>query len=202
MEFTIAQLVFAVVLAIACIVWIGTEVLLAKRLRAMKSDDKEPATSSEKIIWRGVAVANCLGIPIGIMGKTGTLTFPNIDSYTFEVAVSGLALIILGLLIRWSAILTLKKYFTVNLAVQDGQRIIKHGLYRWMRHPGYTGQILSFAGLGLVYSNWLCVLAFTIPVVIVFLHRIQLEEALLIEDFGDEYREYSNTTKRFIPFIY
>jgi len=106
------------------------------------------------------------------------------------------------LIIRWMAILTLKKYFTVNVSILKDHRIIDKGVYKFIRHPAYAGSLLSFLGLGLSFSNWLSTLVIFIPILIAFIYRIRVEEKALIQAFGDEYLNYSKTTKRLIPKLY
>jgi len=109
---------------------------------------------------------------------------------------------LLGLLIRWTAILTLRKYFTVDVSILPGHQIVKKGLYKYIRHPAYAGSLVSFLGLGLAFSNWLSSIVIVVPILTAFIYRIQVEEQALIQAFGDEYLDYSNTTKRLIPKIY
>jgi protein-S-isoprenylcysteine O-methyltransferase Ste14 len=79
---------------------------------------------------------------------------------------------------------------------------MKTGLYRWMRHPSYTGLILIFLAAGLHTHNWISFLIITIPTTAALLYRIHVEEIALREHFGEEYIAYSRETRRLIPGIY
>jgi protein-S-isoprenylcysteine O-methyltransferase Ste14 len=114
----------------------------------------------------------------------------------------GLVVILCGMIIRFIAIRTLGKFFTVNLSIQDNHRLIKKGLYKYIRHPSYTGSLLSFLGFGLSFNNWISLIVIIIPVLISFLNRIRIEEKLLIEQVGAEYVIYTKSTKRLIPMVY
>jgi protein-S-isoprenylcysteine O-methyltransferase Ste14 len=109
---------------------------------------------------------------------------------------------LLGLIIRWTAILTLRKYFTVDVSILEDHKIVKKGIYKYIRHPSYAGSLVSFLGLGLAFSNWLSSVVIIVPILTAFIYRIQVEEKALIQAFGEEYLDYSNTTKRLIPKIY
>ncbi len=114
----------------------------------------------------------------------------------------GIGLIVLGQSIRLIAINTLKKFFTTNVAILPVHRLIKRGVYKIIRHPAYLGDILSFAGLGIAFCNWLSFLFIFFPAAGVFLYRIKLEEEALVSAFGQEYLSYMERTYRLLPGIY
>jgi len=125
-----------------------------------------------------------------------------IQSESTAFADFGLGLILLGLVIRWVAILSLGRLFTVDVAIVQGHHVVRTGLYKWIRHPSYTGALLSFLGLGLAFSNCYSIVVIFVPICSAFLYRIHVEEKTLLAAFGDEYREYSAATKRLIPWLY
>lgn len=114
----------------------------------------------------------------------------------------GLILIISGMIVRFFAIRALGEYFTVNLGIDHGHKLINHGLYKYIRHPSYTGSLLSFFGFGLSLNNWISMLVVVIPVLLSFIYRIHIEEDLLRAEFGSAYEDYCNRTKRLVPLIY
>lgn len=119
-----------------------------------------------------------------------------------QVFYSGLALMIGGLALRLAAIWHLGRFFTAEVVIQPGQRLISAGLYRHVRHPSYTGTLISVLGCGLALTNWLSLLIMVGIAAVPYSRRMQLEERALEEAFGDEYRDYMRRTKRLIPLIY
>jgi protein-S-isoprenylcysteine O-methyltransferase Ste14 len=117
----------------------------------------------------------------------------------FAIAVT---LTAIGLIIRIQSILTLKQYFTYSVAKVDDHQLIQTGLYRVIRHPGYLGQLILFIGISISLSNWLSILAMTIPILIGYGYRIHVEERFMLEQFGKNYLDYQRRTKRIIPVIY
>jgi protein-S-isoprenylcysteine O-methyltransferase Ste14 len=113
-----------------------------------------------------------------------------------------MALIVAGLTIRWRAILTLKRQFTVDVSIRKDHRIVKTGIYRLIRHPAYAGSLLSFFGLGLFFTNYLSLIVIFLPICSAFLYRMTIEEKILVATFGEEYRDYYRTTKRLLPGVY
>ncbi|RMD63854.1 isoprenylcysteine carboxylmethyltransferase family protein, partial [Candidatus Parcubacteria bacterium] len=114
----------------------------------------------------------------------------------------GMVLIGLGLLVRWLAVFTLRQYFTSNVRIDRDQQLIEKGVYRLVRHPAYTGSLLSFLGLGLAFNNWLSLLVIFLPILLAFLNRIRVEERALEQAFGQAYADYRQRVKRLIPFVY
>jgi len=114
----------------------------------------------------------------------------------------GVVLTVIGLLIRIQSILTLKQYFTYSVAQTEDHILIETGIYKTIRHPGYLGQLMIFAGLSISLSNWLSVLLMIIPVSIGYIYRIKVEERFMIEQMGENYLNYQKRTKRIIPMIY
>ena len=98
--------------------------------------------------------------------------------------------------------LLLGKYFSVCLGVQPGQTVLRKGPYRWIRPQSYTGSLVTMLGLGMAFTNWLCLISVPVIVFIGFSYRENAEERMLIDALSDPYREYMQNTKRFIPFVY
>ena len=115
---------------------------------------------------------------------------------------AGIALILLGIAVRWMGILTLRRYFTVTVAIQQGHELVDHGIYSVIRHPAYAGSLISITGLGFEFRNWSSVAILVIVTLAVGAYRVAVEERALIEHFGDRYRDYARRTKRLIPGVY
>jgi protein-S-isoprenylcysteine O-methyltransferase len=114
----------------------------------------------------------------------------------------GMVLIALGLTVRVYSILTLKQFFTYSVAKVENQKIVETGLYKFIRHPGYLGQLVIFFGISTSLSNWLSVLLMMVTVTIGYLYRIQVEERFMLEEMGENYLKYQARTKRIIPLIF
>jgi protein-S-isoprenylcysteine O-methyltransferase Ste14 len=115
---------------------------------------------------------------------------------------AALVLLVVGLAIRWTAIFTLGRSFSTNVAIHATQTIHKTGLFRWMRHPSYTGMLLCFFAVGTYERNWVSVAIMLVFPTAALLYRIHVKEIALTGTFGEEYAEYSRITKRLVPGIY
>jgi protein-S-isoprenylcysteine O-methyltransferase Ste14 len=118
------------------------------------------------------------------------------------IKLASLLVLIFGLVLRWAAVLSLGKSFSANIAIHSTQTVLKTGLYRWMRHPSYTGLLLCILAVGLHTRNWISLLVIFVPPAAALLYRIHVEEIALREHFGQEYIDYSQQTSRLIPGIY
>lgn len=116
--------------------------------------------------------------------------------------LTGLVLFVLGLIIRWTAIIHLGRFFTVNVAIAKDHQLITTGPYRFVRHPSYTGTFFIFFGFGLCMLNFFAMAAILIPISAAFVWRIHVEEMALRENFGDRYRDYAARTWRVIPMVW
>lgn len=114
--------------------------------------------------------------------------------------ISGLILMLLGLALRWYSIAVLGRSFTVTVGTREDQEVVDRGPYRYVRHPSYSGSLLTIAGVFLCCSNFLSWLAFLLPVA-GYAYRIRVEERALADDLGERYRAYVRRTKRLIPFL-
>lgn len=85
-----------------------------------------------------------------------------------------------------------------DYTILPGQVLVAGGLYRYVRHPIYAGDVILLAGLELALNSWL-VLA-VLPLIVLVVRQARAEEALLIRTLPG-YGEYCGRTKRFIPLI-
>jgi protein-S-isoprenylcysteine O-methyltransferase Ste14 len=92
---------------------------------------------------------------------------------------------------NWSGIITLKQ----------GHRLITTGPYRLARHPIYTGFLTAVLGTALAVGTGDALIGF-VGVVVGFLIKMRREETLMIQEFGDEYREFKKRVAALVPFIY
>jgi protein-S-isoprenylcysteine O-methyltransferase Ste14 len=116
------------------------------------------------------------------------------------VFIVGLVLMIAGLALRWYSIWVLGTSFTCNVATRPGQQVVQSGPYRWVRHPSYTGGLVTVLGVLACCLNWAS-LAALILVAVGYANRIRVEERALATDLGSAYRDYMRRTKRLIPFL-
>ncbi|MED6157533.1 protein-S-isoprenylcysteine O-methyltransferase [Stylosanthes scabra] len=128
--------------------------------------------------------------------------FPHLKEY-WVISNAGLAMVLIGEVIRKLAILTAGHAFThlIRTYRLDDHHLITHGVYRFMRHPGYSGFLIWSVGTQIMLCNPISVVAFVVIVWRFFARRIPYEEYFLRQFFGRDYQEYARKVGSGIPFI-
>jgi protein-S-isoprenylcysteine O-methyltransferase Ste14 len=176
--------------------WVFSEVAILLITRTRRGGGAIDDRGSLRILWLVIILSITLG---SYYGDTHPHT---IDPNTPWAQAAALIPLILGLAIRWTAIVTLGRSFSANVAIRATQTVHKTGLFRFVRHPSYSGLILIFAAVALHTRNWLSLAIVFIPTVAALFYRIHVEESALRRAFGHEYDDYTKTTKCLIPGIY
>jgi len=96
---------------------------------------------------------------------------------------------------------TLREYWSTALQLRKSHLLITEGPYGWVRHPMYTALMLCFIGLSLVSAVWPFMLLVVLSMLF-FYRVVGREEAMMIEQFGDQYRTYMERTGRFLPRLF
>ncbi len=107
----------------------------------------------------------------------------------------------LGVLVRQYAIAILGRFFSLTLQIAEDHMVVEKGPYRLIRHPSYTGILITFIGLGLAVQSWGAVLVLLLFFGISFGYRMRVEERTLLSGLGRDYASYMKRTKRLIPFL-
>ncbi|TKY71530.1 Protein-S-isoprenylcysteine O-methyltransferase B [Spatholobus suberectus] len=115
----------------------------------------------------------------------------------------GLALVVIGEIIRKMGILTAGKAFThlIKIYHQEHHQLITHGIYRYIRHPGYCGFLLWSVGTQIMLCNPISTIAFAAVVWGFFAERIPYEEFFLRQFFGTQHEEYVQRVGSGVPFV-
>ena len=119
-----------------------------------------------------------------------------------SLRLSGLAVILLGVALRASAVRALGSSFSVRLGTRPEQTLVRSGPYRVVRHPNYTGLFAVALGTALGLESALAVAAAFFVWLPSVLLRIAREERLMTERFGDSYRAYAARTWKLVPGLY
>jgi protein-S-isoprenylcysteine O-methyltransferase Ste14 len=116
--------------------------------------------------------------------------------------LTGAAFVFAGVALRYWAISRLGHWFSSTVGVQAGHQLAKDGPYKYIRHPAYAGAYLVFFGFGVATGSWPGLVMVMTLIVFAFQRRIAVEEKVMLESLGDEYRDYLKSTKKIIPFIF
>ena len=113
-----------------------------------------------------------------------------------------LAFMLSGLIIRIHSMSQLKKFYTRMLIITDQQKLVKTGIYKIVRHPGYSGTVLIWIFFGLAIQNLIVFFIAFILISFAYNYRIRIEEQMLLTQFGKEYADYKKSSWKIIPYVY
>ena len=118
------------------------------------------------------------------------------------VLLVGTLVLALGSLLRRHCWRMLGPLFTGDVRVDARQQVVSRGAYAYVRHPSYTAGILMYAGTGLALGNWGSTLVLVVVSLAVYSYRMTVEERALLAAIGEPYREFMQTRKRLVPYVY
>ena len=183
---------YSIAMTMISSLWFLSEVLINILTRSKKSEAKSHDKNSLSVIWIIIVLSMTIGVYIAF-------SFPRFGAVKY---FSGLFLMIIGISIRLFTVFSLKSYFNANVAIHHDHKLKTDGIFKKVRHPSYSGSLLTFLGFGLTLGNWISLLIVFVPVLCVFIYRINIEEKALMDNFKEEYTTYQQRTKKLIPFIF
>lgn len=122
--------------------------------------------------------------------------FPRLKSWLCTFKLIGLGIALGGQAIRTLAMVEAGDNFSHHIAEKKapGHRLVTTGVYKYMRHPAYTGFFFWCLGSQLVLGNVACLGLFYKVLTGFFQERIKYEEETLVKFFGSEYPKYKSMT--------
>ena len=178
-----------------CALWFASELLIDRRRSIDAASRRDAGTL--RLLHATIALSVAAGV---LLAMLGAWRFP--PALRPWLPWTGLALMAAGLALRAWSIRALARQFTVDVSVRPDHELVRHGPYRLVRHPSYTGSLATFLGFALALGTWASLAAVMVPVTLAFLRRIRIEERVLAEAFPEAYPAYARTTWRLLPFVW
>jgi protein-S-isoprenylcysteine O-methyltransferase Ste14 len=168
---------------------------LNRRRKAEKMSTRRVTSQEMSILI--LLLIGMLIVPI-IYAATDWLDFAN---YTLPVWVGCLGVGILAgaLYIFWRAHADLGVNWSPTLEIREKHELITRGIYGVIRHPMYASQWLWVIAQPLLLQNWIAGWLNFLIFIVFYAVRVKAEEQLMIEQFGDRYREYMQRVGAVIP---
>ena len=148
-------------------------------------------------------LANLLSLP-GLIAVVVYVVYPPWMAWASLPLSAGLRWMGVGLalagfvLLQWSQQALGKNWSDTPRLMKD-QTLVTGGPYRWIRHPIYTAFLLIMSAPLFLSANWFIGLVWIGMTVLDVISRVRVEEAMMMESFGDHYRAYMQRTGRFLP---
>lgn len=181
-------------------VLLGAGTVLALREVLVRSylgfgPESDADVDSITLLWLATTPGTAVAL-LAPFTEVGTLSTPETAFW------AGVGVMLVGFLIRLSAILTLGGAFTQRVAVREGHPVVERGLYRLVRHPAYTGAVITYLGIGLALGNWVSLFATVASALAGYGYRIRIEERVLRRSL-DGYEAYvARTPYRLVPGVW
>jgi len=180
---------------IAFVVWALSEIVIVIRSKLLRDNvfttkvDKGSSWLIRIVIYLGAGIAFSFhSFSWGWVGR--------------PIADISAVFMLIGVALRLWSVHVLGRNFSPEVSIDSEQELVKDGPYRIIRHPAYTGSLLTFAFLGLAFNSWIasCIILFML--LPCFIYRIYIEENALISHFGPAYNEYCQITWGLIPYLW
>jgi protein-S-isoprenylcysteine O-methyltransferase Ste14 len=187
--------IFTVIYFAAIIVEIIIRIPLNRKRKQQKMSEQR-VTGQEKALL-GLLSLGMFFIPI-IYGATDWLDFAN---YTLPVWAGwlGVLLIASALFVFWRAHADLGLNWSPSLEIREKHELITRGIYGFIRHPMYASQWLWVIAQPLLLQNWIAGFMNLLVFIPFYFLRVKAEEKMMLDSFGNEYREYMNRTGGVLP---
>lgn len=154
---------------------------------------------------RGSFLGFAICIPLAlVIAFNAAFRLPQLHIGILQPGLSwaGIVMIWAGMAFRLWAVLTLGAFFRTSVVVQEEHRLVTAGPYRWLRHPAYTGVIVTVTGIGLALGNWASLLAMAVLPTLAIAFRMRVEERALGEQFGQAYDAFREDRWAVIPCLW
>jgi protein-S-isoprenylcysteine O-methyltransferase len=184
------------------LVYFASELLLTITRRSRSATGTKQDRSTLSVIWIVIIISIAAAIFVaGSRSLRAILWMFELPGSNW-IPVLAVVLFTLGLIFRWWAIVTLGRFFTVDVVVEKDHELVQRGPFRWVRHPSYAGVLVAFLGWAITLENWVAMAVLLVPIFIAFVRRMNVEEQALRGALGEKYAAYMRRTKRLVPGLY
>jgi protein-S-isoprenylcysteine O-methyltransferase Ste14 len=111
----------------------------------------------------------------------------------------GVAIFALSLWLLWRSHADLARNWSPRLEFLEGHSLVTHGVFRHIRHPMYAAHLLWGIAQVFLLQNWIAGFGMLVTFLPGYFYRTRVEERMMINHFGDEYRVYMEHTGRVFP---
>lgn len=128
-------------------------------------------------------------------------TLLDFADYTLPLWVgwAGVALIAATVWLFWRSHADLGRNWSPTLQIMEGHTLVSHGVYKYMRHPMYGSMWLLGITQIMLLQNWIGGPSNLIGFLPMYILRVPREERMMLDRFGEEYKNYMEKTGRIIP---
>jgi protein-S-isoprenylcysteine O-methyltransferase Ste14 len=183
------------------IYWVGIIIEMAIRAPLRKTwkesaKSEQRISATEKVLLGLLALAMFI-VPL-IYSVTNWLDFANYRLPPW-LGWFGAFLLVCALFVFARAHIDLKSNWSPTLEIFANHTLVTNGIYHYIRHPMYASQWLWVIAQILLLQNWLAGPIDLLVFIPFYFLRVQAEEKMMLDRFGDQYREYMQKTGGIVP---
>jgi protein-S-isoprenylcysteine O-methyltransferase Ste14 len=134
-----------------------------------------------------------------LIGSIAEFLLLHRTNFSWALFAAGWICALASFWIRRSAIAALGKFWSLHVEIRENHEFVRTGPFRWMRHPTYFSMILELLAVGLTLNAFFMLLIIPLVFFPALLLRLKIEEAALVEKFGEAYRQYQQKTPALFP---
>jgi protein-S-isoprenylcysteine O-methyltransferase Ste14 len=184
-----------VVFFVCFLVYVGIRHVYMKRTKGNEKLLRQ-LDALEKVLM-GIVFLGSLLLPVVYL-FTPALSFADYSPPSFA-PWCGTAIMLSALWLFWRSHADLGLNFSMTLEIRKHHRLVKEGVYRFVRHPMYGSIWLFGLGQALLLPNWVAGFSALVTFAPLYFLRTPREEQIMLDTFRDEYRDYKNQTGKLFP---
>ncbi len=187
--------IFEIVFWAAIVIEMTVRAPISKKQR--KEAKSERRVNTQEKVLLGMLFLAMFFLPL-FYSATNWLDFAN---YSLPVWAGWLGVVLIGLalLVFWRAHADLGLNWSPSLEIRTEHKLITNGIFSYIRHPMYASQWIWVIAQPLLIQNWVAGFLNLLVFIPFYILRVRAEEQLMIDTFGDEYREYMKKTGAVFP---
>ncbi len=172
---------------------LATIIMFETQPKLEKEDFNSP---SDKYSMIGIALVSVLVTNANLFEWNSNKNSPQSISFLNFI---GFLMIWGGLAFRIYAIKKLGRFFAVVVKTQNDHKLYAKDIYAYIRHPSYTGAIITILGTVVWLASWQVLPFGILLIALAYYHRITQEEKILEERLGEKYTLYKQKTEALLP---
>jgi protein-S-isoprenylcysteine O-methyltransferase Ste14 len=174
---------------------VAIRVAYQRRARRKTTTLSTPSTADAGL--RAIALMSVLALPLVVLLARG---FSGADYQLPRLAgAAGIPVILLGTWLFWRAHHDLGLNWSARLRIRADHTLVTEGIYKSIRHPMYAAVLVFGVGQFLLLQNWIAGPMLLVMALVFLVVRVPAEEAMMLRQFGDQYRHYMEQTGRILP---
>lgn len=175
------------------------EMIIRAPLNKKRKEEKmsEQRVSSQEKIILFLLLIGMMILPL-IYSATKWLDFANYSLPPWAGWL-GVVMMVGAIVVFWRSHADLGLNWSPSLEIREKHELITRGIYGVIRHPMYASQWLWVLAQPLLLQNWLAGFINLLVFIPFYLLRVQAEEQMMIDRFGEQYKTYMTKTGRVIP---